>query len=181
MQMRVVLAMAPRRLAHDDVTACEGLATDRAKEIISALDATLPEGTEQRLGVLIKRRSEHLRHGQDNMPIEDAFMEHFANLSDPIVDIDLGTAQAQRRLTAHGNEMFALTTMETTVFDIAPLVRITTPEHLVDEGIIVGRIVTRPELFKPLPRLGKDLFEDIPADNDFGSHGSTSRWGVGVS
>ena len=57
MQMRVVLAIAPMRLDHDDVTAFEGLATDRAKEIISALDATLHEGTEQRLGVLIKRRS----------------------------------------------------------------------------------------------------------------------------
>jgi hypothetical protein len=57
MQMRGVLAIAPMRLDHDDVTACEGLATDRAKEIISALDATLHEGTEQRFGVLIKRRS----------------------------------------------------------------------------------------------------------------------------
>ena len=55
--MRVVLAIAPMRLDHDDVTAFEGVATDRAKEIISALDATLHEGTEQRLGVLIKRRS----------------------------------------------------------------------------------------------------------------------------
>jgi len=181
MQMRVVLAIAPMRLDHDDVTAFEGLATDRAKEILSALDATLHAGTEQRLGVLIKRRSSHLRHGQDNMPIDDACMEHFANLSDPIVDRDLGTSQAQRRLTAHGNEMFALTTMETAVFDRAHLVRITTPEHLTDEVIIGGRIVTRTELVKPLPMLGKDLFEDIPADNDFGSHGSTSRWGVGVS
>jgi hypothetical protein len=115
------------------------------------------------------------------MPIDDAFMEHLANLSDPIVDVDLGTSQAQRRLTAHGNEMFALTTMETSVFDIAHLVRITAPEHLVDEVIIVGRSVTRTELFKPLPMLGKDLFEDIPTGNDFRNHDSTSRWGVGVS
>ena len=115
------------------------------------------------------------------MPIDDPVMEHLANLSDPIVDIDLGTSQAQRRLTAHGNEMFALTTMETSVFDIAHLVRITTPEHLVDKVIIVGRSVTRTELFKPLPMFGKDLFEDIPAGNDFGSHGSPSRWGVGGS
>jgi hypothetical protein len=115
------------------------------------------------------------------MPIDDAFMEHFANLSDPIVDRDLGTSQAQRRLTAHGNERFALTTMETSVFDRAHLGRIPTPEHLVDEVIIVGRIVTRTELFKPLPMLGKDLFEAMPAGKNFGSHGSTSRWGVGVS
>jgi hypothetical protein len=108
-------------------------------------------------------------------------MEPCANLSAPIVARDLGTAQAQRRLTAHGNEMFALTTMETAVFDSAPLVRLTTPEPLADEVSIGGRIVTRTERVKPLPMLGKDLFEDIPADNDFGSHGSPSRWGVGVA
>jgi hypothetical protein len=68
--------------------------------------------------------------------------------------------------------MFALTTMETAVCDRAHLVRIPTPAHLVDEVIIVGRIVTRAERFKPLPMLGKDLFEDIPADKDFGSFSS---------
>ena len=68
--------------------------------------------------------------------------------------------------------------METSIFDIAHLVRITTPEHLVDEVIVVGRIVTRTELFKLLPMFGKNLFEDIPAGKDLGSHGSTSRWGV---
>ena len=57
MQMRVVLAIATMRLDHDDIAALEGLAAHRAKEIISALDATLHEGTEQRFGVLIKRRS----------------------------------------------------------------------------------------------------------------------------
>ncbi len=88
---------------------------DRAKEIIQTLDTTLHEGTQQRVGVLIKRRSLHIRHRQDNMPIDDAFMEHLADLSHPIIHIDLGTSQAQRRLTAHGNEMLALTTIETSV------------------------------------------------------------------
>ena len=56
-QMRVVLAIAAMRLDDDDVAALERLPTHRAKEIISALDATLHEGTEQRVGVLIKRGS----------------------------------------------------------------------------------------------------------------------------
>ena len=56
-QMRVVLAIAAMRLDHDDVAALERLPTHRAKEIISALDATLHESTEQRVGVLIKRGS----------------------------------------------------------------------------------------------------------------------------
>src|SRR5216683_7278787 len=175
-QMRVVLAMTPMGLDHDDIAALKGLATHRTKEIVQAFHPTLHERTEQRFGMLIKWCSQDIRHGEDNMPIDDPVMEHLTNLSDPIVDRDLGTSQAQRRLTAHGNEMFALTTMETSVFDIAHLVRITTPEHLVDKVIIVGRSVTRTELFKPLPMLGKDLFEDIPAGKNFGSHGSTSRW-----
>jgi len=75
--------------------------------------------------------------------------------------------------------MFTLTTMETAVFDIAHLIRIPTSEHLVDEVIIVGRIVARAALFKPLPVLGKDLFKNLPASNDFGSHGSISRWITG--
>jgi len=41
--------------------------------------------------------------------------------------------------------MGALSTVETAVFDIAHLVRIPTPEHLVDEVIIVARVVARVE------------------------------------
>jgi hypothetical protein len=114
------------------------------------------------------------------MTIDDSLMEHLANLSHPLVDIDLGTSQAQRRLAAHGNEMFALTTMETSVCDIAHLLRITTPEHLVDELIIVGRIVVRTEPFKPIPMLGKDLFKNVPTGSEFCMHRSTPIWGVGV-
>jgi hypothetical protein len=180
-QMRGVLAMAPMRLEHDAVTACAGLATDRAQAIIAALDATLHAGTAQRVGVRIKRRASHLRHGQDHRPIEDACLEPFANRSDPIVDRDLGTAPAQRRLPAHGNALLAWTTMETAVCDRAHRVRMTTPAQLADAVIRVGRSVTRTALFKPLPMLGKDLLEAMPADHDFGSHGSTARWGVGVS
>jgi hypothetical protein len=107
-------------------------------------------------------------------------MEHLTNLSDPMVDIDFGTSQAQRRLTAHGNAMFPLTTMETAVFDIAYLVRIPTPEHLVDKVIIVGRSVARTEWFKPLPMLGQDLFKNVPTGSDFCIHRSAPIWGVGV-
>src|SRR5947199_3472434 len=92
MQMRVVLAIASMCLDHDNVTALEGLATHRAKEIVQAFHPTLHEGTEQHVGVLIKRRSQYIRHGQDNMPIDDTFMEHLPNLSHPIIHIDLGAS-----------------------------------------------------------------------------------------
>ena len=71
------------------------------------------------------------------MAIDDALMEHLADLAHPVVHIDFGTAQAQRRFTAHRDEMFALTTVETAVFDRAYLLGIPAPEHLVHEAIIV--------------------------------------------
>ena len=114
------------------------------------------------------------------MPIDDPVMEHLTNLSDPMVDIDLGTSQAQRRLTAHGNAMFPLTTMETAVFDIAYLVRIPTPEHLVDKVIIVGRLVARINAFEPVPVLDKDLLEDVPVLRGGCNHQGAPREGVGI-
>ena len=47
--------------------------------------------------------------------------------------------------------MLALPTMETAILDRAHLVGIAAPEHLGHKVIIVGRIVTRTELFKPRP------------------------------
>src|SRR6266436_870003 len=86
MPMRVVLAMTPMGLDHDDIAALEGLATHRTKEIVQAFHPTLHERTEQRFGMLIKWCSQDIRHGEDNMPIDDPVMEHLTNLSDPIVD-----------------------------------------------------------------------------------------------
>src|SRR5438034_7447989 len=160
-QRRVVLAMTPMGLDHDDRAALKGLATHRTKEIVQAFHPTRHERTEPRFGMLIKWCAQDLRHGEDNMPIDDPVMEYLTHLSDPIVDIDLGTSQAQRRLTAHGHALFPLTTMETAVCDRAYLVRIPTPEHLVDKVIVVGRIGARTERFKPLPMLGKDLFKNL--------------------
>src|SRR5712691_10075872 len=178
MQMRIVLAITPMRLDHDDIAALEGLAAHCTKEIVQALHPTLHERTEQRFSMLIKWCSQDIRHGEDNMPIDDPVMEHLTNLRDPIVDIDLGTSQTQRRLTAHGNAMFPLTTIETAVLDIAYLVRIPTPEHFVDKVIVVGRIVARTERFKPLPMLGKDLFKNVPTGNGFCIHRSAPIRGV---
>jgi hypothetical protein len=42
-------------------------------------------------------------------------------VADKVIDIDLGTSQAQGGLTAHGDEVFALPTIEASMFDIADL------------------------------------------------------------
>jgi len=57
MQMRVVLAIAPMRLDDHDGTALQAVTTAPAEPIIQTLDATAHEGTQQRTGVLITRRS----------------------------------------------------------------------------------------------------------------------------
>lgn len=95
-QMRIVVAIAAMRLHDHNVAALEGFAADLAKEIIQALDTALHEGTEQHVGVLIKRGPSYIRYGQDNMAIDHPFMQHLADLSDPIINIDFGTSQAQR-------------------------------------------------------------------------------------
>ena len=106
-------------------------------------------------------------------------MEHLADLAHPVVNIDFGTAQAQRRFTAHRDEMFALATVETAVFDRAYLLGIPAPEHLVHEAIIVARIVARVDVFEPVPVLGKDLFEHVPGRRGCCSHQAASLWSMG--
>src|SRR5262249_8846174 len=74
--------------------------------------------------------------------------------------------------------MIALTTIERWVLDIAHLVGVAAVEHLVDEPLIVGRIVARMELFKPLPVIDKDLFEDVPVPRRLDDHQITPSEGV---
>src|SRR5688572_27279742 len=75
--------------------------------------------------------------------------------------------------------MLALTTVETSILDIAHLVGVATVEHLVDETVRVGRVVARTELFKPLPVIDEDLFEDIPVPRRFDNHQIAPSPGIG--
>ena len=76
--------------------------------------------------------------------------------------------------------MGALPTLQTAIGDIAHLVRIPAPEHLVDQSIIVTAIVPRIDAFKAVPVLGKDLFEDAPSWRSCCSHQAASLQGVGL-
>src|SRR6266852_9404414 len=114
------------------------------------------------------------------MAIDDALMKHPADLADPVVDIHFGTTQAQRRFTAHRHAVVALSTVQTAVFDIAHLLRVTAPEHLVHEAIIVGLIVARIDAFEPVPVLDKDLFEDVPVLRGCCNHQGAPSWGIGM-
>ena len=106
------------------------------------------------------------------MAIDDALVEVVAEVADKVIDIDLGASQAQGGLTAHGDEVFTLPTIEASMFDIADLVQMATGEHLVDQLIIVSCIITGIELLKFIPVIMKDLFKDIPSGGEFSFHSS---------
>src|SRR5919199_540369 len=114
------------------------------------------------------------------MTIDDTLVQHPADLADPGVDVDFGAAQAQRRFTAHSDAMGALSTVQTAVFAIAHFLRVPTPEHLVHETIIVGGMVARIDVLKPVPVLDKDLLEDVPVLRGCCKHAGAPSWGRGI-
>jgi len=76
--------------------------------------------------------------------------------------------------------MFALATLRTAVLNIAPFLRVPTPEHLAYEAIIVGFLVARMDAFKPVPVLDKDLLEDVPVLRGRCQHEGAPSWGRGM-
>src|SRR5262250_1346233 len=106
-------------------------------------------------------------------------MQHLTDLTDPVVDVDFGAAQAQRRLTTQRDPMGALPAMQTPILDIPHPLRIAACEHLVHKAVIVARIVTRIDAFEPVPVLSKDLFEEIQGRQSCCSHQAASLQRVG--
>ena len=128
----------------------------------STLDTAAHEGAEQVIGMVIKGMAQHSGQGESGVSIDDAFMEPVTDLADKVVDIDFGAAQTQRRLTAHGDNMAALSTVEAAILGISDLFGVATAEHLVDEFIIVDAIITRVVSLESFPMIMKDLFENTP-------------------
>src|SRR6266704_2877797 len=145
MQMGMVLTIAAMGVEHHDGATLESLAPDLAIKIIQALPPTPHQGAQHDRGVMGEGR-----------------VEHRAHLADPGIHVDFGAPQAQRGLTAHRHPMGALSTLQATVFNIAHLVGISTPEPLRYQALVVGRLVTWMGVFEPVPVLSKDLLEDIP-------------------
>jgi hypothetical protein len=119
MQRGMVLAIAPRRVQHHAGATLQCLAPDLAKEIIHASGTTSHQRTQHDRSGVLEGRAQHGRDRQDEVAIDHPLGEPLADLAHPVVNIDFGTAQAQRRFTAHRDEMFALATVETAVCDSA--------------------------------------------------------------
>ena len=176
--MLMLLPIAPMGVKHRDVPPAQRLAPDGAIEIIQALCPAAHERAQHDRRVLVKSGAEHRWHRQDDVPIDDALVEDFAHLTDPVVDIHFGAAQAQGRFATHRHTMFTLATVRAAVFEVPHLVWVATPEHLRHKIIIVGRLVTRMGLRKLFPVIGKDLLEDVPVPRGCCKHQGAPSWGV---
>src|SRR5215475_10898416 len=114
------------------------------------------------------------------MTVDDALMQHLADLADPVVDVNLGAPQAQRRLTTHSDAMGALPAIQAPVVDVPYLVRVPACEHLVYKLIIVSLMVPRMASFEAVPVRGKDLLEDVPILRGCCNHAGAPSWGSGI-
>src|SRR5262249_53161014 len=74
--------------------------------------------------------------------------------------------------------MLALASVPTAVGDIPHLLRVSAPEHLVHEPLIVARVIARVDTLKPIPVIDKNLFEDTPCRQRCCYHQTASLWGV---
>ena len=177
MQMGMILPIAPMCMEHHDIATPEWLAPDGAVEIIEALYPTAQERAQHDCRILVKGRAKHRRDREDDMPIDHPRMEDPAHLADPVIDVDLGAAQAQGRFTTHRHQMLALATLQAAVFDIAHLLWVATRQHLGHEAFVVGRPVTRMGVGKRVPVIGKDLLEDVPVQRGCCKHQGAPSWG----
>ena len=96
------------------------------------------------------------------MPIDDPLVEDLTHLTDPVVDMDFGAPQAQRRLATHCHQVLPLAAVQTAVLDVPDLFRITTRQHLRHQPVVIGGLIARMGVLKRLPMIGKDLLKDTP-------------------
>src|SRR5215510_7445649 len=146
--MLMLVPMAAMGVEDRDITTLERLPLDSAVKIVEALRPAAYERTQHDRGVLVKGRAEHRRHRQDDMPINDAFVEPPADLADPVVHGDFGAAQAQGGFAAHCHHVLPLTTVQTAVFDVAHLRGLAPGEHLAYQIMVIGSLIPRMGVLK---------------------------------
>ena len=160
--MLMLLPIATMRVEDCEVASPQCFAPDLTIEILQALPAAAHERTEYDRRVLVEGRTEHRRHRQDDVAIDHPRVEHSTHLAHPVVHVDFGAPQAQRRFAAHRHPMGPLTAVQAAVCDIAHQVRVPTRQHLGHQAVVIRRVIPRMGVLKRLPVLSKDLPEDIP-------------------
>src|SRR5215471_2928500 len=162
MQMGMVLAITPVRMEHGAIAPLKRLAPNGTVEVIQTSCPAAHERTQHDCRVLVEGRPEHRRHREDDMPIDHPCMEGLTDLTDPVVDVDFGAPQAQRRLATHCHQMLPRAAVQTAVFDVSDLFRLTTRQHLRHQTVVIGGLIPRMGVLKHLPVIGKDLLKDTP-------------------
>jgi hypothetical protein len=179
-QVRVVLTMAALGLHHHGVAAFERPTTETTKDRIETAHATWHEGTQHHWCVALTACPSHCRYGPDHVTIDHALMPHLADLSDPMVNIDFGASQTERRLATHRDEVLPLATMLTVLLDIAHLVGMAAVEPLVYETVLGAGMVARGDVCAAIPVIDKDLFEDVGGLSRCCHHQIAPSQGVGL-
>ena len=169
--------MAPMRMEHHARATSEGLPPALAREIIQAAGATAHARAQHDCRLLVKDRTAHRRDRQHDVPIDDALVENLAHLTDPVVDIHFGAAQAPGRCAAHRHQVLALPAVQAAGFDVADLRGVAPVEPLGHQAIIVGRLVAWMGMVERLPVIGTELLEDAPIPRGFGHHRVAPSWG----
>ena len=91
--------------------------------------------------------------------------------------LHLGASQAERGLTTHRHPVMTLSALRATVVDRAHDLGVATPDHLLDQTIIIGGWIPGMGMLKRAPMIRKARFEDAPIPRGGGTHQAAPSWG----
>ena len=89
--MLMLVPIAAMGVEDGNIPAGEGFPLHGAIEIIQALGSTAHQSATDARRVLVEGSPEQRRHRQDDVPIDNALVQDFAHLADPVIRINLGT------------------------------------------------------------------------------------------
>jgi len=92
MQVGMVLPMTPVGVKHRHRAPLKHCPLDRAIESVQTPGPAPHEGTQPDGGVMVEGRAKHCWHGQNHRAIDAPLVQHFADLPNPVIRIDLGAA-----------------------------------------------------------------------------------------
>jgi hypothetical protein len=115
MQVGMVRPITPVGVTHRTGAPLTPCPLDRARESVQPPGPAPHEGTHHDGGVVGEGRAKPRWHGQDNRAIAAPLAPHVADLTHPVIRIDLGAASAQRRLTTPGHHVLPLPPVQATV------------------------------------------------------------------
>lgn len=127
------------------------------EDVEEAVVPGLQEVVEQ-IGVSVEVAPEEIRHGEDFMSVGDLRDPSSADEIRPAVRIHLGTGQAEARLAGEGDSA-GFSTGAAAILDKSHFLGIAAIEHLLDDLVIIVRVIAWMDLFESVPVISKNLLE----------------------